>query len=217
MKDAGANIRVVLADDHPLIMVGANHLLKSTLNVQAVATAASPEMLMEVLAQGECDVLVTDFSMPNKPGADGLAMLNAIRLRFPRVRVIVLTMIENVGLLQRMRKAGALGVLSKGGDLGELADAVVTVFRNRPFLGRSLRQRMLETDVGTHSGASQSLSPKELEIVRLYAGGKSITEISRTLNRTVNTVSTQKGSAMQKLGVKNDAELYQLALIVGLA
>lgn len=208
-------IQVVLADDHPLIMVGATQLLKSEMNIEVTATAVSPEKLMEVLASGPCDVLVTDFSMPKEQGADGLVMLSAIRSRFPEVRIVVLTMLDNVGLLQRMRRVGALGVLNKRGDMAELPDAIMTVYRHRPFLGKSVRVQMLEAGIGPQ-GPEQSLSPRELEIIRLYVGGASITEIAKSLNRTLNTISTQKSSAMRKLGVKNDTELYHYASLVGL-
>jgi two-component system capsular synthesis response regulator RcsB len=209
-------IRVILADDHPLILLGARQLLLAESRIGVLASATSPDTLLELLAGTACDVLVTDFSMPSERSPDGLAMLTMLRNRHPEVRVVVLTMLDNIGLLQSIRKAGVLGVLNKRGDMAELPGAIYAAYQKRVFLGTTVRSEMIAAGMTPADDAVQALSPKELEVVRLYAGGMSITDISKFLSRSVNTVSTQKHSALRKLGLKSDAELYQYAVQAGL-
>ncbi len=211
------NIRVMLADDHPLIILGVRHTLSTELGISVVAEAAEPKGLMERLQTVGCDVLVTDFSMPSRHAPDGLVMLNAIRTKYPQVRVVVLTMLENPGILLSMCNAGVLSILNKRDDLSELPTAILAAYQGRKHLGTSVQREIAKCDV---SQASQkgviALSPREIEVVRLYVGGMTTTEIARYLNRSINTVSTQKHSAMRKLGLNNDSDLFGYALEHGL-
>ena len=210
-------IRVMLADDHPLIVFAVRETLCRNLGFTVVAEATNPQALMENLAKVDCDVLVTDFSMPFPAAPDGLVMLNAIRSRFPAVRVVVLTMLENPGLMTSMRKAGALGILNKRDDMRELAAAVVAAFQRRAHLGSSVQREIAKLEIAAPiDSAIKILSPREMEVVRLYVGGMTTSEVARYLHRSINTVSTQKHSAMRKLGVKNDSELFNYALEHGL-
>ncbi|GJG94688.1 response regulator transcription factor [Cupriavidus pauculus] len=111
--------RVMLADDHPLIVFGVREMLSRTLGFTVVAEANDPHALMEHLARTECDVLITDLSMPSDNAPDGLALISATRARFSKVKIVVLTMLENPGL--SMRKAGVLSLLNKRDDMQENA------------------------------------------------------------------------------------------------
>lgn len=210
-------IRIVLADDHPLILMGARQVLSTELGIHIVGEANSAEMLLDVLGRVSCDVLVTDFSMPSERNADGLAMLSTIRRRYADVRIVVLTMLDNVALIQSIRDAGSIGVLSKRGDMAELPLAIISAHQGRPFLGKSLQRDIAMTGV-IHSAArpAQVLSPREIEVVRLYVGGMSVSEVARHLNRSVKTISSQKQSAMEKLNVRSEIELFHYAVQNGL-
>lgn len=211
-KRTMTTIRVMLADDHPFILFGLRELLDRKFGFAVVAEATSPEMLLRTLAHIDCDVLVTDFSMPCRHAPDGLALLNAVHNRFPHVRVVVLTMLENPGLLACMRKAGALGLLNKCDGMPELSNAIVAAFQGREHFSASVKRQLSTLGVpDARASIFGRLSPREIEVVRLYAGGMSTSGIARHLSRSVNTVSTQKHSAMRKLGVKNDSELFNYA------
>lgn len=212
------SIRVIVADDHPLILFGVRQTLGQALGIAVVADAPDPKVLLERLEMPGCDVLVTDFAMPCEEAADGLVMLNAIRIKFPKVRVVVLTMLENPGLVVSMRNAGVLGVIHKRDDLKELPAAIIAAFQARTYLGASIQQRLDKADARRRGGkdAIGSLSPRELEVIRLYVSGMSTTEVAKHLHRSANTISTQKHSAMKKLRVENDTELYAYAIKHGL-
>lgn len=210
-------IRVMLADDHPLILMGARQLLSSELGISLVGEAHNADELLDLLARVACDVLVTDFAMPSERNADGLVMLGMIRRRFPNVRIVVLTMLDNAALLQSMRDAGALGILSKRGDMAELPIAIVSAFQHRPFLGKSVQHEMeILGIVRSATSPAQVLSPREIEVIRLYVGGMSVSEVAQHLHRSIKTISTHKHSAMEKLGIRSDAELYHYAVRNGL-
>jgi two-component system capsular synthesis response regulator RcsB len=210
-------IRVVLADDHPLIIFGVRQTLATATGIKVVADAPNPRALMELLRNVPCDVLVTDFSMPCGGNPDGLAMLTALRTRFPQVRVVVLTMLENPGLMVSMQDVGVLGIVNKRDDLSELPAVISAAYRHRRMLGTSVREDMKRWEQQmSRRQTSRSLSPREMEVVRMYVNGMKTTEVARYLHRSVNTVSTQKTNAMRKLGLTNDAELFDYAQAHGL-
>jgi len=211
------NIRVTLADDHPLIILAGRHILRDDPDVVIVGEARDPKSLFDCLQRTPCDVLVTDFSMPKAPRQDGLAMLKALRSQFPAVRVVVLTMLENSALFNDMRLAGALGVLNKRDDISELPVAVRAAYQGRPYLGEFVRKGIEASEDAVPGNAEPAaLTPKESEVIRLYVNGMTTSEVANHLHRSVTTVSTQKNSAMRKLGLSNDAELYDYALQHGL-
>ncbi|CAG9168873.1 Transcriptional regulatory protein RcsB [Cupriavidus laharis] len=210
-------IRVILADDHPLIIFGVRQTLAAATGIRVVADAPNPRALTELLRNVPCDVLVTDFSMPCADAPDGLAMLTAIRSRFPQVRVVVLTMLENPGLMASMQDVGVLGIVNKRDDLSELPAVIAAAYRRGKLLGTSVREEMKRWEHQmSRKHACRNLSPREMEVVRMYVNGMTTTEMARYLHRSVNTVSTQKTNAMRKLGVSNDAELFDYALEHGL-
>ncbi|NOK48071.1 response regulator [Burkholderia thailandensis] len=208
------SVQVLIADDHPLVLLGVRHMLAGVGDVSIVGEAHDPAGLLALLAATPCDIVITDFAMPEQPAADGLAMLSAIRDGHPSVRVIVLTMLDNPVLMHTMRQAGALAVLSKRGDLDELPRAVAAVCQGRAF-------------VGTHAGAASGLamratdappqlSPREIEVVRLCATGMTMTDIANRYGRSIKTVSTHKHNAMGKLGLRSDVDLFMYATENGL-
>ncbi|WP_236054391.1 response regulator transcription factor [Pseudomonas arcuscaelestis] len=217
MEAKKMTIRVILADDHPAIILGVRHALNAVAGISVVAEAPDPKILMEKLGAVACDVLVTDFSMPCDNTPDGLVMLNSIRRKFPAIRVVVLTMLENPALLSSMSHAGALAILNKRYELSVLPEAIVAAFQRRPYRVASSQLNPSRPAVEAPDELFEhALSSRELEVVRLYVGGMTLTEVALHLNRSIKTISTQKQSAMRKLGLSNDPELYDYAMKQGL-
>ncbi|RZT42335.1 response regulator transcription factor [Cupriavidus agavae] len=209
--------RIILADDHTLIITGLRALLGGKTNCEIVGEAANPEALLTVLQEHPCDVLVTDFHMPDERCADGLVMLGMIRRRFPQVRVIVLTALANPGLVGSMLQEGVRGILGKGGNMSELPLAIKEVMNERIYLCKSIRRELERFDRNVFAQQpTRVLSPSELEVVRLYASGLSVTSIAGVLHRSIKTISTHKRNAMIKLGLDSDAALCQYASRNGL-
>lgn len=209
-KPFDRTLRIILADDHPIFLIGLRVVLEQGGDAQVVAEAGSPVELNEALKSYACDVLVTDFMMPVDQQNDGLRLLERIRRDHPQLPIVVVTMLNNAGLFSSILALGVNALLSKASLAGELPAAILSIRQNKHYIADSVKQAMLEAgDYGYDALVShEQLSPKEQEVLRLLAAGRSVGEIAAQINRSKKTVSTQKVSAMRKLGLANDASLF---------
>ncbi len=204
-------LRIILADDHPIFRSGVRALLENSSNAHVVAEVGSPAELIDAVEKQPCDLLVSDFSMPGGQSADGLQMLGMVRRRRPDLPIVVLTMVNNGGVLKAILATGVRGLMSKTDALSELTLAVQAVSHGRPFLSSSITHLIDEGGPGGHADDHPALSKRETEVLRLFASGFTVTEIAGQLNRSVKTISRQKMDAMNKLGLKNDLDVYAYA------
>lgn len=210
-------IRVVVADDHPVILFGAEHALLKFPGIQVVGRARQSTELVKALRTTPCDVLVTDLAMPGGQYGDGLPLIGYLRRNFPRIRIAVLTMLENPALLKRLSELGVIAVVHKSDDLGHIGFAVRQVSRNLEYLSPQVRAVFESLRLNNGGRTDEvAMSKRELEVVRLFVSGLTIKEISEKLNRSIKTISTQKNSAMRKLGLERDSELFHYAQSAGL-
>jgi two-component system capsular synthesis response regulator RcsB len=203
--------RVIVADDHPIIRAGVRMVLKDALDITLVAEADSPEALLAVLSETPADLLITDFSMPSAEEADGLGLVQRIRRLYPDLPIIVLTMMGNVGVLGAILATGVRGLIDKSAGMNEISIAVQAVGQGRDYVSTTFRQSLLQSQFDSEVGASARLSPREGEVLRLFASGLTVSAIAERLSRSVKTVSRQKSDAMAKLGLKSDLEIYVFA------
>jgi two-component system, NarL family, captular synthesis response regulator RcsB len=203
-------LRVILADDHPIFLIGLKVVIEGNGRAAVVAQASAPDELLDTLREQACDLLVTDFMMPVQHQTDGLRLLERIRREHPALPIIVVTMLNNAGLFRSMLALKIQGLISKASLADELPAAIDSVVRGKPFIADSVQRGLLEVAAfGAETlVAMQDLSPRELEIIRLLATGNSVGAIAAQLNRSKQTVSAQKVSAMRKLGLANDAALF---------
>lgn len=210
-------IRVVVADDHPVILFGAEHALLKFPGIQVVGRARQSTELIKALQTTPCDVLVTDLAMPGGQYGDGLPLIGYLRRNFPEIPIVVLTMLENAALLKRLGELGVIAVVHKSDDLSHIGLAVQHVSRNLEYMSPQVKTAL--ESLRMNSGGKNEeviLSKRELEVVRLFVSGMTIKEISEKLNRSIKTISTQKNTAMRKLGLDRDSELFQYAQSNGL-
>jgi two-component system capsular synthesis response regulator RcsB len=204
-------LRIILADDHPIVRSGVRALLENSVGVSVAADVGSPTELMDAIEKTECDLVLTDFSMPGGQMADGLHMIGMIRRHWPKLPVIVLTMVNNGGVLNAILATGVRGLLSKSDALNELPLAVQAVSHGREYLSSSIKDILNTTHAEGGSPTQPALSKRETEVLRLFASGLTVSEIAAQLNRSVKTISRQKMDAMTKLGLKSDLEIYTYA------
>jgi two-component system, NarL family, captular synthesis response regulator RcsB len=187
--------------------------------VEVVGEATNVSQLLSELESKPCDVLITDFAMP-EPGLDahdGLRLIRKVRQNWPNVNIVVLTSVSNVAILRSILNAGAIGLVDKAEPIELVIAAVRHADVGRRYVSASFVSALAEA--GTEMDFSPDvprLSPREIEVVRLFAKGYSITEISKALDRDVRTISRQKRDAMSKLGVKNDPGLFAFVRARGL-
>ncbi|MDE1894679.1 MAG: response regulator transcription factor [Pseudomonadota bacterium] len=204
-------IRIVICDDHPVVVMGVKSILAAAQGgFQVVGEAHGGRSLLQLLETCPCDLLVTDFSMPDDtPGNEGLPLLRRLHRDYPGLPVIVLTMIHNAALVRAMRTLGVRGVVDKSAVMTDLLQAIHAVSAGRTYLGKKIEAGSRE--VPQPAAAPGALSVRETEVIRLYASGLGVTQIAALVNRSVKTVSKQKNDAMRKLGLDSHRQLYEFA------
>jgi two-component system capsular synthesis response regulator RcsB len=213
------NLRVMLADDHPFVLLGIRATLMAQGGFTVVGEATNPSSLVQLMEKTPCDVLVTDLTMPDSSddSDDGLRLIRRVRTRWPEVRIVVLTSLTNAAILRSIMSDGVIGMLNKSESMDELASAIRAAGMSRSYVSRSILQTLADAS-GEPLGMSpmRHLSQRQAEVVRMFVRGKSISEIARELGRDVRTVSRQKRDAMAKLGVSNDPGLFAFVRAYGL-
>ncbi|SAK83156.1 DNA-binding response regulator [Caballeronia ptereochthonis] len=187
--------------------------------IDVVGEANNASTLLAELVDVPCDVLVTDFAMPEHgaDAKDGLRLIRKVRQDFPSISIVVLTSVSNVAILRSILNAGAMGLVNKAEPIELVATAVRHASVGRRYVSASFVAALAEAGAETDFPSEQlPLSPREIEVVRLFAKGHSITEIARELDRDVRTISRQKRDAMNKLGVRNDPGLFAFVRARGL-
>ncbi|WP_244173212.1 response regulator transcription factor [Caballeronia temeraria] len=208
-----------MADDHPFVLLGMKALFAAHDGMEVVGEANSASTLLPELAGKSCDVLVTDFAMPEAgvDANDGLRLIRQVRQDFPSIKIVVLTSVSNVAILRSILNAGAMSLVNKAEPIELVATAVRHASIGRRFVSASFVAALAEAGTETEfSSEEPRLSMREIEVVRLFAKGHSITEIARELDRDVRTISRQKRDAMNKLGVRNDPGLFAFVRARGL-
>ncbi|GLQ50147.1 DNA-binding response regulator [Dyella flava] len=209
-------IRVVVADDHPVLLAGMECLLSAISDVSVAGLAKNSTELVDLLALHDIDVALIDFCMPEGKYGDGIALLRFLMRRFPRIRLVVVTGVESVQVLQNIQKITIDVIVSKA-DHHDCLEAAIryAYYRNRylsPEIHKLLEQGLLQAK----GKEGMPLSKREMEVLRMYAEGCSVIDIGKRVGRSRKTISSQKISAMRKLGLQTDSEIYAYAMASGL-
>ena len=208
------NTRILIADDHPIVRLALKEQLSKTLGFNVVGFATnSSEMIEQIRAQTP-DVILTDYYMPGGEHGDGQEMITYLLENFPEIRVVVLTMSANAALLSMLARSGVHGLLLKTDEHDEIAQAIFTVMRGNKYQSRGVKRLLERWTLRPTTGASDALSalsPREREVVLFYLTGMRITDIAQLTGRSIKTIGQQKGSALTKLGIANDYELFEFA------
>jgi two-component system capsular synthesis response regulator RcsB len=211
-------VRVILADDHPVILVGLKDYLEKNRGFEVIATANSSTCLMQALAAHVPDVIVTDYSMPDDLHyGDGIRFISYLVNSFPAIKVVVLTMVFHPKIVRALYRAGVHAVVLKTFDMEDIATAIGLALK-----GENYRSSAMDEWPAAGGKASldddriNSLTLTELEVLRHFLRGASVTQIGQSLHRSVKTVSGHKALAMKKLGVRTDQELIAFCVNHGL-
>lgn len=183
-------------------------LLKDRSEFSLIAEPDSSKALLNVLRQQSADLLITDFSMPGGEAPDGLGLIQRLRRDHRALPIIVLTMIANAGVHASILGSGVRALVDKSSDIGEVVLAIDAVRGGRDYVSPAFRKGLLDMAEPFRDGMSARLSPRETEVLRLFASGLTVSSISERLSRSVKTVSSQKSVAMMKLGLKNDHDIF---------
>ena len=216
---APRTVSVVIADDHPVIQLAVKATLSEIPNVQVSAMCSSGKELFAAVESHRPDLVITDFTMGRSEGNDdGLRLIQRLRQASPATPIIVFTMLTNGGLLTRIQETGVAAIVGKNEEPGILRQICIDTIAGQ---GQSLRlspgiSTRMSSAGAVAGGTATPLSPKEIEVVRMFAAGSTVTEIAGYLHRTLATVATQKRSAMRKLNITSNADLVAYARDNGL-
>ncbi|MFP3493979.1 response regulator [Pseudomonas sp. R11F] len=200
-------LRIIIADDHPIVRVGQRVVIEASGKCKVVGEANGPDELLALVGSVPCDVIVTDFAMPGDQQADGYGLLGLLHRRYPRLPVILVTMFANVATLRTALSHGARAVVAKSASARELPQALQTVVQGRTFVSESLRAQLDQAQ----PAQTPRLSGKEQEVVRMLASGMTVSQIAARVNRSISTISKQKSTAMHRLCISTDVDLFAYA------
>ncbi len=204
-------LRVYLADDHPLTLAGVQEFLSRDVNIEVEQAVSNSSELVRALRESIPDIVITDYTMPgDSQYGDGIRFVEYLVRNFPEAKILVLTMVSNPMILAELYSAGVWGVLLKHEKLTEITGAIYNVRLGNKYYPQSYSKQEQEQESAgkdTMEEKVNTLSPREFEVLRLFVRGEGVAQIAQNLNRSVKTVSTQKRSAMKKLGVPTDQDL----------
>lgn len=201
---------IAIADDHPLVLQALKEVLHRVPAFKVIHECRSGADLLNALAVFPANLVVTDFGMSqDEHSIDGFNLLRKLQNMLPDSRIILLTAQTNPAVLARAMKMAAHAVVSKEDELEEVVQACLQVRRgDEPYYSITARNLIERASQGNEV-RWKILTPREMEVVRLFAEGHSLTDIADKLCRAVSTVSTQKHSAMKKLGVATNIDLVR--------
>ncbi len=203
-------IRLVLADDHAIVRGGLKQLFSLSPDLQVVGEAVDGSQLLEVLRQGQPDLVLLDINMP---GLSGPELITRIKSHWRALPVLVLSMHNEPQVAARVLKAGASGYVTKDSELEVLLGAVRKVAAGGRYLVPELAEKLVfEQSLAHDRPAHAALSDREREVCRLLVAGKGVNEIADRLCISNKTVSTHKTRLMEKLNVASTAELVRYAI-----
>lgn len=208
-------MNVLIVDDHAIVRQGLRQILLESSKVMTIGEAECGSEAMQQLREGEWNVVVLDISLPDR---NGIEILKLIKKERPRTPVLMLSMHEEGLYAIRALKAGASGYLTKQSAPSELMAAIQQVARGRKYLTASLAEAMADSLGRDHERAPhETLSDREYQTLCLIASGKSLTDAAEEMRLSVKTVSVYRSRVLEKMKLKNNAELTHYAIRNGLA
>ena len=208
-------IRVLIADDHALVRAGIRALVERIDNVVVVGEAGKCSEALDLVRQLSPDLILLDITMPD---GNGFEVLDQVTKLYPEIRVIVLTVHEAGEYAIRAVREGAAGYLPKSAASTELEEAIRTVVSGKRYISPETAQNtIIEQGRGaTKRDLLATLSPRQREVLRLIAEGRTTKQIAQELEISVKTVETHRAQLMERLGIHDVAGLVRYAIIVGL-
>jgi DNA-binding NarL/FixJ family response regulator len=202
--------RVLVIDDHEVVRDGIKNMLDDAPGEITFGEASTPLEATRLVESQRWDIAILDLSLGQRSGLELLKDLKAIR---PQLPVLVLTMHSEEQYARRAFKAGASGYVTKCGSRAELLTAINKTIAGGRYVSPELAEK-LAADLGKtfHGAPHESLSDRELEVLRLIGSGKTLSEIASLLSLSDKTISTYRARILEKMSMKNNSELTLYAI-----
>jgi two-component system, NarL family, invasion response regulator UvrY len=203
-------IRVIIADDHPVVRAGMKQVLSESGDIRVVAETGNGEALIKQIQISDYDVVLLDITMPGIGGLETLKRLTALK---PELPVLMLSIHTEEQFALRTLKAGAAGYLTKESAPDELVKAIRQVVGGRKYISPHFAEKLAaELDQDIRRLPHERLSDRELQVLCMIASGKTVSGIASELNISVKTVSTYRTRLTEKMGMHTNAEMIAYAV-----
>ena len=203
-------IRVLIVDDHAILRQGVKQIVAAAGDMSVGGEAENSQQALELVRSADWDVVVLDINLPDR---NGIETLKLIKKDKPGLAVLMLSMHPESHIAVRALKAGAAGYLTKQSAAAQLVSAIRQVRRGRRYVSETLAEALadaLGSDV--EKPAHEALSNREFETLCMIASGRTLTEIGAALGLSVKTVSVYRARILEKLKLKNNAELTRYGI-----
>ena len=202
--------KILLVDDHVVVRDGIKKMFDGPAGPATFGEAAEPQIALQLAVAEDWDVVVLDLSLKERSGLELLKDLKRMR---PRLPVLILSMHSEEQYARRAFKAGASGYVTKDCSRAELLDAIQKVIGGSRYVSPALAEKLVvDLERGTDGPPHETLSDREFEVLRLIASGKTVGEIAEILSLSDKTISTYRARLLEKMGMKNNAELTHYAI-----
>ncbi len=207
-------IRILIADDHAVVREGLKQIVAETSDMVVAAEAASGQQALDLSLNNDWDVVLLDIGMPGRGGIDVLKQLKSEK---PNLPVLVLSVYPEDQYAVRALRAGASGYVTKESAPKELIAAVRKVAQGGKYVSPSLAERLAsDLDADAERPIHERLSDREYQVILMLAAGKTVKEIAAELSLSVKTISTNRTRALNKMEMKNNAQIARYAARHGL-
>lgn len=207
-------ISVLIVDDHDIVRAGIKQIVSDTSDITVGSEARTGAEALDRVRDGNWDVVILDLNLPDRPGLDVLAQIKTMA---PQLPVLILSMHHQASYASRAIRAGASGYVSKDDAREHLPSAIRKLARGERFIAPAIAES-LAFDLMDTSGRKrhEQLSDREFQVLCMIAAGKAPREMAADLNVSVKTIGTHRARLLEKMGLKNNAEVVQYAIEHGL-
>jgi DNA-binding NarL/FixJ family response regulator len=203
-------IRIIIADDHPIVRAGMKQIISEASDMMVADEASDGHTLLSKIKKENFDVVILDITMPHM---DGLDVLKQLKIEKPKLPVIILSIHPEDQYALRVLKAGASAYVTKTSAPDELINAIRKVFRGGKYISPSIAEKLaFQLDANFEEVPHEALSDREYQVLCTLASGKTVTEIADELSLSAKTVSTYRSRILEKMDMKNNAELIHYAV-----
>jgi two-component system invasion response regulator UvrY len=203
-------IKVIICDDHPIFREGLKKILSQAKDIAVEGEASSGGELLDMLKTHPCQVISLDLAFP---GSNGLELLKTLRIDYPKIAILILSMYPEDQYAVRALKAGAAGYVVKGSGPDELLTAIKKTAGGGRYVSPTLAEQLvMELDGKRGKAPHEDLSEREYQVLRLLAAGKSVREIAHELFLSPPTIGTYRARIRTKLHLKNTADIIHYAI-----
>jgi two-component system invasion response regulator UvrY len=207
-------IKILIADDHAVVREGLKQIISETSDMLVADEADNGQDVLDKVSEQNYDVVLLDITLP---GRSGLDVLKQLKSKKPKLPVLMLSVHPEEQYAVRTLKAGAAGYLTKGSATDELIAAIRKISQGKKYISSSLAEKLaFDLDADHEKPRHEILSDREYQVMSMIASGKTVKEIADELSLSVQTISTYRSRILEKMKMKNNAEIIYYAVKQGL-